>query len=182
MKDTTVINIIGGPGTGKTTIAAGLYAQLKRLGYDVENIPEFSNELVFEEHFSTFNDRLYMHAIQNHRLFIMKGKLDFIITDSPLLLTSIYNKFYLKDKMPVSYNEMIDLAVKETFNFYHNVTYYLGRDTNYNVIGRRENEADAIVLDQLVLDYLHQNQIPYKTISLQDGVSTILEDLKIQMP
>ncbi|MBQ0064266.1 MAG: AAA family ATPase [Firmicutes bacterium] len=178
MKDTIVINIIGGPGSGKTTIAAGLYAQLKRLGYDVENVPEFSNELVFEEHMSAFNDRLYMHAMQNHRLFVMNGKLDYIITDSPLLLTSIYNDFYLKDKMPASYNEMIHLAVKETHNLYHNVTYYLERNTNYNVVGRRENETDAIALDTLVLDYLHQNQISYKTISIENGVDEILEDLK----
>lgn len=183
MKNTIVINIIGGPGTGKTTVAAELFSKLKRLNLDVENVSEFSNELVWENNTSAFNDRLYMHAIQHHRLFTMKGKLDYIITDSPLLLTSVYNNFYLKDVLPESYNQMIDLAVKETWNLYDNITYYLKRDTSYNPVGRRENVDEAIQIDLKVKEYLDLHHIVYKEVNIDDAANIIYEDvLRLKNP
>ena len=35
MKDVTVINFYGGPGSGKSTAAAGLFYQMKIQGYKV---------------------------------------------------------------------------------------------------------------------------------------------------
>lgn len=45
---TTVINLIGSPGTGKSTIAAELFARMKWLGFDVELVSEYAKELVWE--------------------------------------------------------------------------------------------------------------------------------------
>lgn len=177
MKNTIIVNIIGGPGTGKTTAASELFSKLKRLNYDVENVSEFAKELVWESNTEAFNDRLYMHAMQNHRLFQMKDKLDFIITDSPLILTSIYNNFYLKDKQSSSYNEMIDLMVKETWNLYTNVTYYIERETSYNMIGRRENISEALIIDEKIKEYMDQNNIEYKTVTVDNAVDVIYNDL-----
>lgn len=178
-KDTIVVNIIGGPGTGKTTQASALFSKLKKLNLDVENVSEFAKELVWEKNTEAFKDRLYMHAMQNHRLFQMKDKLDFIITDSPLLLTSIYNNFYLKDTQTSSYNEMIDKVVEETWNLYHNVTYLLIRDTTYNMIGRRENKEEALIIDEKVKEYLDYHQIPYKIVTMDNAVEVIYQDLLV---
>ena len=38
MKETLVVNLFGGPGTGKSTMMAGIFAKLKSLGYDVFRI------------------------------------------------------------------------------------------------------------------------------------------------
>ena len=35
-KDTLIINLIGGPGSGKSTTAAGLFYKLKQMGIDCE--------------------------------------------------------------------------------------------------------------------------------------------------
>ena len=37
---TTVINLIGAPGTGKSTLASELFALMKWQGYDVEIVSE----------------------------------------------------------------------------------------------------------------------------------------------
>ena len=176
-KNTIVINIAGGPGTGKTTVAAELFSKLKEKGYDVENVSEFAKELVWEGRNEAFNDRLYMHGEQNHRLLQMNGKLDYIITDSPLFLTSIYNNYYLKDKFPASYNKMIDTVTLETFKLYNNKVYILDRVTNYSGIGRRENLKTAKQIDDNLIKYMKKNHIKYKRLSLDNATQDILKDL-----
>ena len=176
-KKTTIINIAGGPGTGKTTVAAQLFSKLKEMGYEVENVSEFAKELVWEGRKEAFNDRLYMHSEQNHRLMQMNNKLDYIITDSPLFLTSVYNNYYLKDKFPKSYNNMIDIVSLETFNLYNNKVYLLNRDTKYKVIGRRESIKDAVEIDKDIKTYLIKNKIKYKEITLDNAIQEILKDI-----
>lgn len=178
-KNTIVINIAGGPGTGKTSVAARLFSLLKEKGYDVENVSEFAKELVWEGRNEAFNDRLYMHGEQNHRLMQMNHKLDFIITDSPLFLTAVYNDYYLRDKFPKTYNDMIDLVALETFKLYNNKTYFLSRNTSYELIGRREDEKTANEIDSRLLNYLKEKNIAYKQINLSNAVEEIIKDLEI---
>ena len=177
-RNTIVINIAGGPGTGKTTIAAELFSKLKEKGYEVENVSEFAKELVWEGRSEAFDDRLYMHGEQNHRLMQMNGKLDFIITDSPLFLTSVYNNYYLKNKFPASYNKMIDTVTLETFELYNNKVYLLQRDTNYKIIGRRENKKEALQIDEALIMYLKKNKIKFMSLSISDACEKIISDLK----
>ena len=176
-RNTIVINIAGGPGTGKTTIAAELFSKLKEKGYEVENVSEFAKELVWEGRNEAFDDRLYMHGEQNHRLMQMNGKLDYIITDSPLFLTAVYNDYYLKDKFPKSYNQMIENVTCETFKLYNNKTYLLERNTNYKIVGRRENKNTAKQIDEALIKYLDKNKIKYKKLSLDSALENILKDL-----
>lgn len=179
MKNTIIINIAGGPGTGKTTVAAELFSKLKEKGYEVENVSEFAKELVWEGREEAFNDRLYMHGEQNHRLMQMNGKLDYIITDSPLFLTSVYNNYYLKDKFPSSYNKMIDAVTSETFKLYNNKVYLIQRNTSYKVVGRRENHKAALDIDNALVKYLKKNKISHKILSLENAVESIIKDLGV---
>lgn len=176
-RNTIVINIAGGPGTGKTTIAAQLFSKLKEKGYEVENVSEFAKELVWEGRNEAFDDRLYMHGEQNHRLMQMNNKLDYIITDSPLFLTAVYNNYYLKDKFPKSYNQMIENVTLETFKLYNNKVYLLDRNTGYKIVGRRENKNTAKQIDEALIKYLDKNKIKYKKLSLDNAVENILKDL-----
>ena len=176
-RNTIVINIAGGPGTGKTTVAAELFSKLKEKGYEVENVSEFAKELVWEGRNEAFDDRLYMHGEQNHRLMQMNNKLDYIITDSPLFLTAVYNNYYLKDKFPKSYNQMIENVTLETFKLYNNKVYLLDRNTGYKIVGRRENKNTAKQIDEALIKYLDKNKIKYKKLSLDNAVENILKDL-----
>lgn len=169
MKKTIVINILGGPGVGKTTIANELFIRLKKLGKDVEAVSEFAKELVWEKRSEAFDDRLYMHAEQNHRLMMMNNNLDYIITDSPLILTSIYNNYYLKNKFSKKYNAMIDEMSIQTWNLYNNITFYIERKTDYNNVGRRESQKQAIDIDSKIKKYLKDHNIEYIKIKDRDN-------------
>lgn len=178
MKKTIVINILGGPGVGKTTIANELFIRLKKLGKDVEAVSEFAKELVWEKRSEAFDDRLYMHAEQNHRLMMMNNNLDYIITDSPLILTSIYNNYYLKNKFSKKYNAMIDEMSIQTWNLYNNITFYIERKADYNNVGRRESQKQAIDIDLKIKKYLKDHNIEYIKIKDRDNaVDEILNNI-----
>ena len=176
MKNTLIINVLGGPGVGKTTIASDLFVRFKRKELDVEIVSEFAKELVWEKRNEAFDDRLYMHAEQNHRLMMMNGNLDYIITDSPLILTSVYNNFYLEDKHTKEYNKMIDDVTLQTFNSYNNITFLIERETGYDTNGRRESLDEAKAIDERIIKYLEDNNIQY--IKIKDRENAADEIIK----
>ena len=48
MKNTIIVNLFGGPGTGKSTGAAYIFSQLKLAGIDCEFVSEFAKDKVWE--------------------------------------------------------------------------------------------------------------------------------------
>jgi tRNA uridine 5-carbamoylmethylation protein Kti12 len=78
-----VINLFGGPGIGKSTIAADLFALMKREGYNVELVNEYAKEVTWEGHFSYLDDEFYILAHQNRRLVRLKGKVDTSLQTRP---------------------------------------------------------------------------------------------------
>ena len=148
---TTVINLIGSPGTGKSTIASELFAKMKWQGFDVELVSEYAKELVWEQRQETFKNELYIFAKQQHRLFRLNGKVDYIITDRPLILSVFYNNKYGNG------SENFKNIVFEEIEKFHNIDIFLNRTKPYVTKGRNETEeqskafADEIL--KLVKDY-----------------------------
>ena len=77
---TIVINLIGGPGSGKSTAAAELFAFLKKAGRSCEVAWEFAKDKVFEESYRVLDDQIYIFAKMYHKLYRLSGKVEFIIT------------------------------------------------------------------------------------------------------
>jgi hypothetical protein len=148
---TTVINLIGSPGTGKSTIASELFAKMKWQGFDVELVSEYAKELVWEQRQETFKNELYIFAKQQHRLFRLNGKVDYIITDRPLILSVFYNNKYGDG------SENFKNIVFEEIEKFNNIDIFLNRTKPYVTKGRNETEeeskafADEIL--KLVRDY-----------------------------
>ena len=57
-----VINLFGGPGSGKSTTAASVFSKLKIMGYNVELVTEFAKDMVWEQHDSIFDNQLLIFA------------------------------------------------------------------------------------------------------------------------
>lgn len=134
---TTVINLIGSPGTGKSTIASELFAKMKWLGYDVELVSEYAKELVWEQRHETFKNELYIFAKQQHRLFRLQGKVKYIITDRPLLLSIFYNDKY------GSKSDNFRNMVLEEINKFENIDIFLNRTKPYVSKGRNQTEEES---------------------------------------
>ena len=84
---TKIINIIAGSGCGKTTTAAGLFYEMKKLGLSVELVQEFVKTWAWQGKEIVREDQPTILDEQHNREMMLYNKVDFIITDSPIILS-----------------------------------------------------------------------------------------------
>jgi len=150
-----VVNIIGGPGAGKSTTAASVFAKLKWAGVNCEMALEFAKDKVWENSLDVLEDQVYILGKQHHRLFRLKDKVDVVITDSPLILSLIYGHHM---------GDNFSMLALELFAKYDNITYLLQREKAYNPKGRVQTEEKAKDLDKEIMKVMDYHQIPYVTL------------------
>ncbi len=163
-KRTVVINAFGGPGAGKTTACLHIAAQLKKRGFSAEYVQEYAKELTWDKNFEMLDGspehQKLIFAEQTKRLNRLVGKVDFVVTDAPLLLNSVYlDPSYSKKQ---AYTK----AVMERFQKYDNFCFVVGRDTSYfETIGRTQSLEESIQKDNEIVQLLKDNQVYFKTYS-----------------
>lgn len=153
---TLVVNLFGGPGQGKSTLAAGIFYELKQQGVNCELVTEFAKDMVWEESFKVLENQLYVFAQQSHRLFRLKDKVDVIIVDSPLLLNLYYGR---------NFSDTFKTLIKEVFYEYDNLCYLVEKeDRPYNEVGRMQTEEEAALVHKEVIDILENEQLAFKIL------------------
>lgn len=167
---TKIINLWAGPGAGKSTIAAQLFSELKWAGVNVELVTEAAKEIVWEKHHNLLEDQFYVSAMQNRRLRRLVGQVDYIVTDSPLLLCDYYAKDY-----PASFHEYM----RTVWDSYDNVSFLLTRQKAYNPIGRMQDEAGARAIDAAIADNLNRTCVPYTPIIADNTAAMVIKNLVI---
>lgn len=160
-----VINLMGCPGSGKSTAASGIFYRLKKMGVNCELALEFAKDKVWEEAFRTMNCQIYIFAKQYHKLWRLRDKVDVIITDSPLLVSIFYNKTPSK-----YFNDF----VIEQFNSFDNMTYFIERTVLYQQSGRIQNENEAKEIDITSKNIIDEYNVDFKTYSCNDAVNRIV--------
>lgn len=154
-----VVNAFGGPGSGKSTACMDICQQLKKLGYNAEYVQEYAKELVYDKNWELLDgSEAHQFEIlkeQVHRMDRLYGQADFIITDSPILLNSIYNQ-----ELTAAYSGM----VQELHGQYHNFSFFVERDReSFQQEGRIHNLEESIVKDKEIQTLLKNNNIYYGT-------------------
>lgn len=154
---TTVINLYGGPCSGKSTQAAGLFYTMKQQGYSVELVNEFAKEVVWEGNVPMLKDQLWVLAHQHRKLVRLKDKVDYIITDSPVLLSIAYRGIY---DGPM-YSDLIDQLALECYNMYNNIDVFLKRPSGFIDDGRAQDEVTSEQIDSHIIQILDKLNINY---------------------
>ena len=154
---TTYINLFGGPGVGKSTLAAELFARFKKQGKSVELVTEFAKDLVWENRQSTLEIQPYVSMKQFRNLARLKNKVDYVITDSPLIKDSIYARKYAKE-LPQAYHELLFFLHN---NLGDSINILLLREYVYDSEGRYQTEEQAIAIDKELKFLLELHEIDY---------------------
>ena len=161
-----VINLFAGPGVGKSTTAARIFAELKLMGINCEMALEFAKDKVWEESFKTMDDQIYIFGKQFHKIWRLKDKVDVIITDSPLPISIVYDK---------ENSQAFHTLIMEQFNKFANFNFLLERGSEYQIEGRMQTEEEAKEVDKTVKRVLDDNGINYTTLPI-DGAYSVITD------
>ena len=169
-----VINLFGGPSTGKSTLAALLFGTLKsKYDLNCEYVNEYAKDLVYEKRNQILlKDQLYIFAKQNHKLLMIKesNDVDFVINDSPLLLSNVFGKL----RVDGGTSKLFQEYVRETFNSYSNLNFLIERNESFfRTSGRVEkNVDDAKIIDKFIEDELILNNSNY--FKIKNDINDIL--------
>lgn len=164
-----VVNLFAGPSRGKSVLAADVFSALKKRNVNCELINEYAKSRVWEESYKTLDDQVYVFAKQSHRQFTCKDKVDVIITDSPILLSIVYDK---------SRSESLKQLVIDVFRSYHNLNYLLDYSFGYQTVGRIQDEETANNIHEEIRELLDNTVGMYYVLKEPDPdliVNKVLE-------
>lgn len=172
-KESLVVNIIGGPGTGKSILASEIFSNLKRNNITCDVAWEYIKRKLREKALKVVQSQLYLFGKQQFQLFSMKDEVEVVITDAPLLLFSYYDK----TRCPFLRNMVLN-----EYNKYNNLLYFIERDlsVDYETEGRYQDLEGAKQVDLELKAFLDENKIGYKIIRGigSDSLKTVLDDIK----
>lgn len=152
-----VVNLFGGPGCGKSTMAAYIFSKLKMQHINCELVTEFAKDKTWEHNKKALACQPYVFGNQCYRIDKLKNQVDITITDSPLFLSTFYN--YDINIEP----EFTNMVLKK-FNSFKNMNFFLVRNKEYNPVGRSQTEEEAKELDSKIKNQLDKLKINYSII------------------
>lgn len=162
------LNLFAGPGVGKTTLMAAVFAELKFRNLNVEMVPEYAKELAWQDNpvfnqYDIFNKQSTRMSVAN--------KVDLVVTDGPLLMQLAY----LEDQ-----HELAQCVIDE-HNKYNNLNILVlrGDSAPYNTAGRYQDEATARTIDEDIKNLLAGQKCDYHIVGFRrnavDQIVSLLE-------
>lgn len=142
---TKIINIFGGPGIGKSGIAAGLYSKMKANHMNVELVTEVAKDYVWEDRINVLtSDQLIIFAEQHRRIDRLRGQVDYVVTDCPILLCIPY--------IPKGSYTLLEPLMAETAQSFENINIILNRaEGTHKDEGRYHDLGESIEKDEEIL-------------------------------
>ncbi len=175
---TIVVNLYGSPGTGKSTTAAGVYYFLKMQHKHCEMVREYIKSWAWEGRTPNNYDQVYLFGKQAKYESLLYGKVDFIITDSPLLLSGFY-EWWHQD------SELVTKAAREFMRSanVHGVEYinfWLGGHEHFDPRGRNHGKEEVAAIENAMKLWLNRNNVELIDVNvpLDKRVDFILEKLR----
>jgi len=177
---TVIVNVLGGPGVGKSTTATGVFSRLKQENVLCEYVNEYPKEIVWEGTNELLKNQIHIFAEQLRRQWRLMGKVDFVITDCPILLNLIYFDYWHKQN-PTFTEDYVKLTKEyflSTFNQFTNVNFYIHRNKPYQEKGRVQTFEEAKTIDEDVWNLLNFHKIPYQITNSKSSIDDIYAFIK----
>ena len=125
--------------------------------------------LVYEGRDKALGCQPYIYGQQLLSMERMIGKVDVVVTDSPLILCSYYNI----RNCPGRYPAIFDTLVAEHWKMMGGVTFFLHRAHAYDPIGRYQTEEEANEISNELLE-LGRKYMPVTELPGNDDAPSII--------
>jgi len=164
-----VVNLFGGPGSGKSTTAAGVFHVLKTRGINAELVTEYAKDLTWERRHHALANQPLILGKQFHRLWRIHEQVEVAITDSPIFLGIVYNQ----DKL-----EHLPSLIMELHDMFQSVNYFIRRkNDHFTNVGRNHSLDESIHIDDEIERYLHKYGVEFEDIERDEALEHIVNDL-----
>ena len=144
-KKTIVIDLFGGPGSGKSSALFDIMSYCKKNNIDAEAATEYAKEPIVRGVKLVPTDQVYLLAKQHKKESTFYGKTDYIITDCPMWMSIAYEKEL--SNPPYVAKKIIEKYLAHSPNVEHRPV-LIKRPKNYNPSGRRQSEDEATEFDK----------------------------------
>lgn len=159
---TVIYSLYGGPGTGKSTSAAIMYAHLKQMGVNTELVREYVKDWAWDGRKINSYDQLYIMGKQIKREASLLGKVNVVVTDSPVSLGVVYSEKYSPKLIAESVRAGVQGFYSQAEQDGHkHIHLFLKRTKPYEPAGRYQNEDEARELDLDIKNMLFRLGFPY---------------------
>lgn len=175
-----LINLFGGPGIGKSGVAAGITYKMKKKHINVNNPYEFPKKLAWDNNIPAISDQLYVFANQHRGIAECYGKVDYIVIDSPILFSTIYHRYYTKGYPAEMYGKVFHDMVIDLHRRYSSINILLERgETKHNDDERFQNYKQSVEIDDLCKKVLDETGSKYYSVKVNgDSVKNIMKIIK----
>lgn len=147
-----VVNFFGGSCTGKSTHSAGLFAELKKAGVNVEISREYCKNFFYEDTKYKLSNQFLITGKQIEQVETFKhGGVDVVIMDSPILLGAVYAEMYQHDYA-------LSQAITRQFNTYDNFNILLERDIEFQPIARAGSSESSDKVQRHIIGTMDYNK------------------------
>ena len=166
MEKTLVVNLIAGPCSGKSTVAAELFARLKKMGVKCELCTEYIKERIYEENKTIPTNQIAIFGMEHYGISNKIGKVDVIVHDGSFINNILYK--------PEENKEFDDLIVAE-YKKFNNLDFFLKRgNIEFESYGRIHNLKQSKQLDDKIREIYDKYELPYIQIESRDAVDKII--------
>ena len=174
---TLVVNLFAGPSAGKTTCAWEIASELKKRDIVTEYVPEYAKELVWDENYEALANQEAIFEEQAHRINRLIGKVDVIVTDSPVLFSEIYGQNNSDEFRERIWDEH---SSHDSFNL------FINRGNKFEKEGRIHNLDESIEIDNQIKAMLEESSVYFgnyyhRTVPvIVDNIITTLNRIQTQ--
>jgi len=166
MTDTLVINLIGGPCSGKSTVAAELFARLKKMGVHCELVSEYIKDRIYEENKTMPSNQIAIFGMEHYNISTKLGKVDVIIHDGSFLNNVVYK---------VGDNKEFDDLIISEYKKFKNLDFFIKRgNIEFENYGRIHNLKQSKELDKIIKETYEKYGLSYIEVEARDAVDKMI--------
>lgn len=168
-----VVNLFGGPGAGKTTFAARLFAELKMRSVEAACPEEHAKIALWQGREYLLDNQMILLGRGWDTVVSLSDKVEVIILDSPILFMS----HYAGPSEPQCFHDTVADYHRRT----DRLNLVVQRDTTlpYSTSGRRETAEQASLVDAQLKQVLTVNHEPYTPIpSTQNMIQSLADQIQ----